>query len=409
MNRPRLDGLLSARQRCERCGRRRKRWSAANTYGYYQTGELKSVSQHTSGTSASYAYDGEGLRTKATETINTSTHESQTFTWDTETKTPELLADGSHYFIYGPTGQVIEQENETATLKGTLYLVHNALGSTVATITSTHVVSTVSYNAYGSVVGHTGNVNTTPIGFAGAYTDPVTGFLYLVHRYYDPTTGQFLSVDPDVKTTHQPYEYAGDDPVNNTDPSGDDCAGGPTTSAADAGAQLQQFAAWWELNERVAVTASAYVPFGDVGFLITADASVAIGSGSGDYISVSSSGEVDLTSTGASLSVSSSGLAGALLGTSHTGFSVSCDSEGYSATLTRSGSLGGNDYTLSVTAKLEPAKDAPPGTPGAAQATVVQASAAVAAAAESQPTAWELLGAALRTAVDGDGPVPVFG
>ncbi len=224
-------------------------WSAANTYGYYQTGELKSVSQHTSGTSASYIYDGEGLRTKATETINTSTHESQTFTWDTETKTPELLADGSHYFIYGPTGQVIEQENETATLKGTLYLVHNALGSTVATITSTHVVSTVSYNAYGSVVGHTGNVNTTPIGYAGAYSDPVTGFLALLHRYYDPTTGQFLSIDPDVGTTHEPYEYAGGDPANLTDPTGDACAGGPTTptalaafAAAYGGYQLEEFA-----------------------------------------------------------------------------------------------------------------------------------------------------------------------
>ncbi len=236
-------------------------WSAANTYGYYQTGELKSVSQHTSGTSASYIYDGEGLRTKATETINTSTHESQTFTWDTETKTPELLADGSHYFIYGPTGQVIEQENETATLKGTLYLVHNTLGSTVATITSTHVVSTVSYNAYGSVVGHTGNVNTTPIGYAGAYSDPVTGFLALLHRYYDPTTGQFLSIDPDVGTTHEPYEYAGGDPVNLDDPSGLDCGGGPTLgafAAAYQGWQLEELAATYEY-EQASTYSAAYL------------------------------------------------------------------------------------------------------------------------------------------------------
>jgi uncharacterized protein RhaS with RHS repeats len=44
--------------------------------------------------------------------------------------------------------------------------------------------------------------------------------VYLVHRYYDPKTGEFLSVDPDVATTHQPYQYAGDDPVNTDDPSG---------------------------------------------------------------------------------------------------------------------------------------------------------------------------------------------
>jgi hypothetical protein len=39
-------------------------------------------------------------------------------------------------------------------------------------------------------------------------------------RYYDPTTGQFLNVDPLVDETGQPYAYTGDDPVNGTDPLG---------------------------------------------------------------------------------------------------------------------------------------------------------------------------------------------
>ena len=42
-----------------------------------------------------------------------------------------------------------------------------------------------------------------------------------VGRYYDPQTGQFLSVDPLVAETEQPYAYTGGDPVNGTDPSGD--------------------------------------------------------------------------------------------------------------------------------------------------------------------------------------------
>jgi hypothetical protein len=42
----------------------------------------------------------------------------------------------------------------------------------------------------------------------------------LVDRYYDPSTGQFITVDPDVSETGEPYAYAGGDPANASDPSG---------------------------------------------------------------------------------------------------------------------------------------------------------------------------------------------
>ena len=41
-----------------------------------------------------------------------------------------------------------------------------------------------------------------------------------VDRYYDPSTDQFLSVDPDLAETGQPYAFTGDDPLNATDPLG---------------------------------------------------------------------------------------------------------------------------------------------------------------------------------------------
>ena len=41
-----------------------------------------------------------------------------------------------------------------------------------------------------------------------------------VRRYYDPATGQFISVDPLVDQTEAPYAYAADDPVDASDPSG---------------------------------------------------------------------------------------------------------------------------------------------------------------------------------------------
>ena len=44
--------------------------------------------------------------------------------------------------------------------------------------------------------------------------------VYLVGRYCDPQTEQFLSVDPMLKETQDAYRYAGDDPVSRTDPNG---------------------------------------------------------------------------------------------------------------------------------------------------------------------------------------------
>ena len=41
-----------------------------------------------------------------------------------------------------------------------------------------------------------------------------------INRYYDPATDQFLSIDPDVAQTNQPYVFTNDDPLNATDPMG---------------------------------------------------------------------------------------------------------------------------------------------------------------------------------------------
>lgn len=56
--------------------------------------------------------------------------------------------------------------------------------------------------------------DSSPGGPSQQYTDG---------RYYDPNTAQFLSVDPLVNITGAPYSYAGDNPLNGTDPTGLDC------------------------------------------------------------------------------------------------------------------------------------------------------------------------------------------
>jgi RHS repeat-associated protein len=81
------------------------------------------------------------------------------------------------------------------------------------------LTASTSYDAWGNPETSGGLTSYTPIGFAGGYTDP-NGLVYLINRYYDPTTGQFLTVDPLVDETGQAYAYVGDEPVNRSDPSG---------------------------------------------------------------------------------------------------------------------------------------------------------------------------------------------
>ncbi len=71
-------------------------------------------------------------------------------------------------------------------------------GNIVAWInTATLAVSgRADYGAFGEVVQSTGVANTLPFGFSTKYTDKETGLLCYGFRYYNPSTGRWLSRDP---------------------------------------------------------------------------------------------------------------------------------------------------------------------------------------------------------------------
>jgi len=138
-------------------------------------------------------------------------------TWDTAGSLPVLLQDGATRYVTGPDGLPIEQIGSGGTV---LYDLHDQLGSTRALLDGTGAtVAAYTYDPYGAVTAYSGTA-TTPFGYAGQYTDGETGLQYLRARSYDPATAQFLSVDPLVAQTGQPYAYVGADPLNATDPAG---------------------------------------------------------------------------------------------------------------------------------------------------------------------------------------------
>jgi RHS repeat-associated protein len=101
-----------------------------------------------------------------------------------------------------------------------LYYHQDQLGSTRAlTDPNGTVVATYTYDPYGKLTASAGSV-TTPFGYAGQYTDGESGLQYLRARYYDPSTGTFLSVDPAYSSTLSRYGYVDGSPLNSTDPAG---------------------------------------------------------------------------------------------------------------------------------------------------------------------------------------------
>lgn len=175
-------------------------------------GQLTAYSDPTASMSAA-TYDGSGLRSSATTGSGT-----QSFVWNTTSSIPRLLMDSDNAYIYAGDSTPAEQVNLSN--GAVTYLVADSLGSVRGTVNGNGTLTaTTSYDAWGNPETLGGLLASTPFGYAGGYTDQ-DGLVYLINRYYDPGTGQFISVDPQVAETLEPYSYAGGNPISSADPTG---------------------------------------------------------------------------------------------------------------------------------------------------------------------------------------------
>jgi RHS repeat-associated protein len=195
--------------------------SSATVLAHYDTGAYRLQPTST------YTYNGDGLRMSK---LAAGSANPQQFVYNNMGSVPTVLSDGTAYYIYGADGYPLEMiQGSTVT-----WYHHDRLGSTrVLTDNSGTIVGTATYVPYGAS-STTGT--TTPLGYTGAYEDAESGLIYLVNRYYDPATGQFLSVDAALSLTHEPYSYTADNPVNQTDPTGL-CVAGRNGGCAATGLQ----------------------------------------------------------------------------------------------------------------------------------------------------------------------------
>ena len=204
-----------------------------------------------------YGYDAFNRRVSREVTIYTTTEgsndggEGGDSTTTSSTYTEKFIYDGDHVvldflstdssatvphsrYLYGPAiDQVLAQE----TSSGTFWLLADNQGSIRDVLTSTGAAVTgghFKYDAFGNVLS--GNENLGRYFFTGRELDTLTGLQYNRERWYDSSTGRFITHDPiGLQPDSNPYRYVGNSPTNATDPNGTDAIaiglGGGLTAA----------------------------------------------------------------------------------------------------------------------------------------------------------------------------------
>jgi RHS repeat-associated protein len=207
--------------------------------------------------SASYGYDKTGNTTS--RTLPTGPH---TLTWTTTDKlATDTAGSTASSYVYDADGNVLLRQDgasttlflpgeqlvlnaSTKSVSGSRFITLPGGGQAVESASSysfeiptdQHGTSTLTLDAtaqnptwrqftpYGAPRGSTPATWPDQNGFLNAPTDSTDGLTTIGARQYDPTLGQFASLDPQVNPSDPQslngYSYSGDNPVTTADPTG---------------------------------------------------------------------------------------------------------------------------------------------------------------------------------------------
>jgi RHS repeat-associated protein len=144
--------------------------------------------------------------------------DNTTFTTGVLGQTAETTAGATTDYIRDPFGNLIAEHTGSTSY----YLTTDVQGSIIAATpdtSSSTLAAVFTYDPWGNLTHHAGaQADNIKYRYAGGYLDTSTGLYKLGARYYNPTTGRFNQPDPAQLTGG--YAYAGDNPINNTDPTG---------------------------------------------------------------------------------------------------------------------------------------------------------------------------------------------
>lgn len=181
---------------------------------------------------SSYAYNTDGIRTRALQTINGITQNRYFLLDNGHTGYAQVFEETSTLSGNIARSYIIGDDVLSQTVAGvTTHLLYDGHGSTRQLINSDGgVTANYAYDAYGKMLGGNpgvtdGKQSATDLLYAGEQFDPGLQMEYLRARYYDQDNGRFNRLDPfdgnseDPQSLHK-YAYAHCDPINGIDPSG---------------------------------------------------------------------------------------------------------------------------------------------------------------------------------------------
>ena len=184
-------------------------------YAWDFENRLTSVTLPGTGGTVAFKYDPFGRRIQKTSSTATSV-----FAYDGDNLIEETNSSGVAQARYA---QGLNIDEPLAMLRSATTSYYHADGlGTIITLSNAAgaLTQTYQFDSFGKLTNSTGSL-VNPFRYTAREFDVETGLYNYRARYYDPTTGRFLSEDPIRFHGGQNfYRYVGNDPINRTDPLG---------------------------------------------------------------------------------------------------------------------------------------------------------------------------------------------
>ena len=194
--------------------------AGTTTYDWDYENRLTSVALPGTGGTLAFKYDGFGRRVQKVFTQGSNTTTTN-YLYDGDSAVGDVDQNGNVLARY-TAAQKIDEPLAQLRTSTTSYYEQDGLGSvTSLTNSAGTIANTYSYDSYGSLTASSGSIVNRFL-YTSRDFDTETGLYFYRARYYDPSTGRFLSEDPLEfgGAGINFFGYAYDSPMNFIDPWG---------------------------------------------------------------------------------------------------------------------------------------------------------------------------------------------